>query len=143
MPKQKKSVVLVIDGQGGGIGAAIIRRLREEFGEAIEIWAIGANAIATTAMMKAKANQGATGENPVLTAASRAQVIIAPVAVTWPNAMLGEITPAMAAAVTGAVTPKILLPLAHENSYLVGLTKEPLPHLVEEVINMFKELSHV
>lgn len=143
MFKPKKSVVLIIDGQGGGIGAAIIRRLREEFGEAIEIWAIGANAIATAAMMKAKANHGATGENPVLTASPRAQIIIAPVAVTWPNAMLGEITPAMAAAVTGTATPKILLPLAHENSHLVGLTKEPLPHLIDEMITLFKELSHV
>lgn len=143
MLKPKRSVALVIDGQGGGIGAAIIRRFREEFGESIEIWAIGANAIATAAMMKAKANQGATGENPVLIAAPRVQAIIAPIAVTWPNAMLGEITPAMAVAVAGAAAPKILLPLAHENSYLAGLTKDPLPHLVEEAVNMFKELGNV
>lgn len=139
--RPKKAVVLVIDGQGGGIGAAIIKRLREEYGEAVEIWGIGANAIATAAMMKAKANRGATGENSIVVATQKAQVIIAPLAVTWPNAMLGEITTAMAGAITSSPAPRILLPLTQEDSYLVGLTKEPLPHLVDEAINMFKELS--
>ena len=56
----------IVDGQGGGIGSAVIRRLKEEFGEKIEIWALGTNAIATAAMMKSRANRGATGENAII-----------------------------------------------------------------------------
>ena len=128
--------VCVVDGQGGGIGAAIIKALRYKCGEALEIWALGTNAIATSQMMKAGANRGATGENAVVRAIGQVDVILGPVSITWANAMLGELTPGMAQAVTSTPVPKILLPLSQENIALVGVSREPLPHLVEEIITL-------
>lgn len=128
--------VCVVDGQGGGIGAAIIKALRARHGEALEIWALGTNAIATSQMMKAGANRGATGENAVIRTIGQTQLILGPVSITWANAMLGELTPAMAQAVTSCLAPKILLPLSQENIALVGVSHEPLPHLVEEMVNL-------
>ncbi|MDR1045400.1 MAG: DUF3842 family protein [Candidatus Adiutrix sp.] len=130
----RRPVVLVIDGQGGGFGVAIIKELRASFGDALEIWALGANSTATAAMMKAKANRGATGENAVRVSAARADAVMGPIAVTWANAMMGEITPGLAAAVTSAPAPKILIPLSQEGVTLAGFKSEPLPHLVSEAI---------
>jgi NAD(P)-dependent dehydrogenase (short-subunit alcohol dehydrogenase family) len=126
--------ICVIDGQGGGIGAAVIKRLKEEYGESVEILALGTNAIATSQMMKARANKGATGENAIVHTVTHAQVVIGPIAITWANAMMGEVTPAMAAAVTSCSAPKILLPLFQEGVTLVGLAGDPLPHLVEQIV---------
>ncbi|MEW6261521.1 MAG: DUF3842 family protein [Thermodesulfobacteriota bacterium] len=137
--------VCVIDGQGGGIGAAIIKGLKETYGESIEILALGTNAIATSQMMKARANRGATGENAIVRTAAQADIIVGPIAVSWANAMMGEVTPRLAEAVTSAPAPKILLPLSQEGIILVGLSGQPLPHLVEEIVAVrIKEiLNHV
>lgn len=137
--------ICVIDGQGGGIGAALIRGLKEAYGESIEILALGTNAIATAQMMKARANRGATGENAIARTASEADVIIGPVSITWANAMMGEVTPRMAEAVTSSSATKILLPLFQEKITMVGLSGEPLPHLVDMIVtNKMKEfLNHV
>ena len=126
--------ICVIDGQGGGIGANVIKRLKEEYAETIEVLALGTNAIATSQMMKARANRGATGENAIVRTVYQADLIIGPIAVTWANAMMGEVTPAMAAAVTSCPAPKILLPLFQEGVAMVGLAGDPLPHLVEEIV---------
>ncbi|MDR0881933.1 MAG: DUF3842 family protein [Candidatus Adiutrix sp.] len=130
----RRPVVAVIDGQGGGFGVAIIKELRASFGDALEIWAVGTNSTATTAMMKARANRGATGENAARVSLPRADAVMGPIAVTWPNAMMGEITPALAAAVTGCQAPKVLIPLSQEGITLAGFTSEPLPHLVADAI---------
>ena len=137
--------ICVIDGQGGGIGASLIKRVKEVFAESVEILALGTNAIATAQMMKARANRGATGENAIVRTAEQADVIVGPISITWANAMMGEVTPAIAKAVTSARAPKFLLPLAQENIHLVGLVLEPLPHLVESLVdNKLKEyLSNV
>jgi hypothetical protein len=127
--------ICVIDGQGGGIGAAIIKTLKKTYGETIEILALGTNAIATSQMMKAGANRGATGENPVVRTVPVVDLILGPVAITWPNAMMGEVTPCMAEAVTSSHAPKILIPLHQENISLVGVTRDPLPHLVEAMVD--------
>ncbi len=127
--------ICVIDGQGGGIGAALVKRLKDEFGEAIEILALGTNAIATSQMLKARANRGASGENAIVRTAAEADIIVGPVSITWANAMMGEVTPKMAEAVTSSPAPKILLPLSQEKICLVGLSGEPLPHLVEAIVN--------
>ena len=132
--------VCVIDGQGGGIGATLIKYLKAEFGERIELIALGANAIATAQMLKAGANRGASGENAVCRTVAEADVLIGPIGITWANAMLGEVTPKMAEAVMSSPVMKILLPLSQEKTAIVGLTKEPLPHLVEASINMIKEV---
>ncbi|PIU85865.1 MAG: hypothetical protein COS67_05565, partial [Deltaproteobacteria bacterium CG06_land_8_20_14_3_00_44_19] len=92
--------ICVIDGQGGGIGSAIIKRLKEEFQERIEIIALGTNSIATSAMMRAKANKGATGENAIVRTVPSADIIIGSVGIVMANSMMGELTPKMAEAVS-------------------------------------------
>jgi hypothetical protein len=125
----------VIDGQGGGIGALIIKKLKERFSESIEILALGTNAIATSQMLKAGANRGATGENPVVRTVRDVDLILGPVAIMWPNSMMGEVTLPMAEAVVLSPAPKILIPLHQEKVLIVGVSREPLPHLVDSVIN--------
>ncbi len=126
--------VAVIDGQGGGIGAVIIKRLKEAFGETVEVLALGTNAIATSQMMKARANRGATGENAIVVTAARADVIIGPISIILANAMMGEVTPRMARAVTASPARKLLLPLTQENVEVIGVRSEPLPHQVDDLI---------
>ena len=140
-----RTKICVLDGQGGGIGAALIKRIKEVFGESVEILALGTNAVATASMMKARANRGATGENAIIRTCAAADVIVGPVAVTWANAMMGEVTPAMAAAVSSASAPKLLLPLFQEDVTLVGFAREPLPHMVEILVTeILKEyVKHV
>lgn len=137
--------ICVIDGQGGGIGSVIIRRLKEEYGEAVEVLALGTNAIATAQMMKAHANRGATGENAILVTIQQADVVICPIGLVLANAMMGEVTPAMAAAVASCPARKFLLPLTQENVEVVGVAHEPLPHLVDDIVKVrLKELlDHV
>jgi NAD(P)-dependent dehydrogenase (short-subunit alcohol dehydrogenase family) len=140
--------IAVVDGQGGGIGSLIVKRLRDEFGDSIDILALGTNAAATTAMMKSRANKGATGENAIVLNVSRVEMIIGPLSIVLPNAMLGELTPKMAEAIVAAGAKKILLPLNQEGINLAGVEKEPLPHMVEKIIEIVrletgKETEHV
>ncbi|MDR3038868.1 MAG: DUF3842 family protein [Candidatus Adiutrix sp.] len=139
----RRPVVAVIDGQGGGFGVALIREIRAAFGDAVDIWALGANSTATEAMMKAKANRGATGENAVRVSLPRADALLGPIAVTWANAMMGEISPGLAEAVTSASIPKILIPLSQEGVVLAGFSGEPLPHLVAEAVRQLAFLARV
>ena len=124
----------VVDGQGGGIGSTIIKHLKASFGETVEIIALGTNAIATAQMLKAKANRGASGENAIMRTAPNLDVIVGPLAIVLANAMMGEVTAGMACAITGSAAPKILLPLTQENVAIVGISDNPLPHLVEEMV---------
>ena len=137
--------ICIIDGQGGSIGAVLIRAIRVEFKETVQVIAIGTNAIATAQMLKAGANRGATGENPICRVALEADVIMGPVAISWANAMLGEVTPKMAEAITGSPALKILLPLSQERVRIVGVVREPLPHLVQAVVTeeLKEVLNHV
>jgi len=133
--------ICVIDGQGGGIGSAIIKRLKEEFEEAVEIIALGTNAVATAQMMKARANRGATGENAIARTVAQADVILGPIGIVLAHSMMGEVTPKIAEAVAGSAAWKLLLPLTQEKVVIVGLSPEPLPHLVETVVSQkIKEL---
>ena len=124
----------IIDGQGGGIGATIIKKLREKFGESLDIIALGTNAIATSQMLKAKANRGASGENAIVRTVSQVDLIIGPVGIVIANSMMGEMTPEMAKAVASSPARKILLPLIQENVEIVGTANIPLPHLIDELI---------
>jgi hypothetical protein len=135
--------IAVVDGQGGGIGALIVKSLRESFGEFADITALGTNSAATAAMMKAKANRGATGENAIVWNSGRVDVITGPVSVVLANGMLGEVTPKMAEALSSSRAEKLLLPLNQELLTMVGLKKEPLPHLIDELVNLMKEKYHV
>jgi hypothetical protein len=126
--------IAVVDGQGGGIGSLIVRRLRDEFGDNIEILALGTNAAATSAMMKSRANKGATGENAIVRNAGKVNTITGPLSIVLPNAMLGEMTAKMADAILSSEVKKILLPLNQEGIDVIGVEKEPLPHLIERII---------
>ncbi len=133
--------ICVVDGQGGGIGAVIIKRLKEEFGEEVEVLALGTNGIATSQMMRARANRGATGENAIVQTARTADVIIGPLGIVLAHSMMGEVTPRMAEAVASSPALKLLLPLTQERVEIAGLRAEPLPHLVEEIVTKkLKEL---
>jgi len=126
--------ICVIDGQGGGIGSAVIKKLKEVFEETIEIIALGTNAIATSQMLKARANRGATGENAIVRTAERVDVIIGPLSIVLAHAMMGEITPRIAEAIAGSPAKKILIPLFQENVEIAGLSPIPLPRLIEALI---------
>jgi hypothetical protein len=128
--------ICIIDGQGGGIGSAIIKKLKSVFGESVEILALGTNAIATAQMLKARANRGATGENAIVRTVHQADLIVGAFSIVLAHAMMGEVTPAMAAAIAASPAPKFLLPLCQENTVVVGSSKDPLPHLVEELVEM-------
>ena len=118
--------IMVVDGMGGRIGQEIVQRLRATFGERIEILAVGTNSTATSAMLKAGANRGATGENAVRVTAPEADVLIGPLSALIPNSMMGEVTPGMAEALSLARARKVMLPLTNPRIDLVGITKNPL-----------------
>jgi len=124
----------VIDGQGGGIGSAVIKQLKDHLGESADIVALGTNAIATAQMLKARANRGASGENAIVQTVARLDLIIGPIGIVLANAMMGEVTAAMAAAVAAAPAPKLLIPLTQENVVIVGAAALPLPRMIEAMI---------
>ena len=132
--------VMVMDGQGGGIGAAIIKGLRENYGNEFEIYALGTNSIATSKMMKSGANRCATGENAIIRTCMNVDVIIGPIAIIMANAMMGEVTPGMSEAVCSCRARKILIPLTQENVDIVGTTGEPLPHMVQKAVKLIEEV---
>ena len=124
----------VIDGMGGGIGNALIKKIKAAFQEQVEIIALGTNAIATAQMMKAGANRGASGENAITVTVPKVDVIIGSISIVLANAMMGELTPGMAAAVASSPAPKMLLPLTQEDVEVIGVSAEPLPHLVDHLV---------
>ena len=139
--------ICVIDGQGGGIGSAVIKKLKEFFGETVEIIALGTNAIATAQMLKAKANRGASGENAIVQTTGKVDIIIGTVGIIVANAMMGEVTPKMAEAVANSPAKKLLIPLTQENVEIIGLPPAPLPHLIEALLqenlkDIYDETQH-
>ena len=133
--------ICVIDGQGGGIGSTVIKKLKEAFEETVEIIALGTNAIATAQMLKARANRGASGENAIVQTVGHVDIIIVPVGIIMAHSMMGEVTPKMAEAVAGSPAKKILLPLSQENIDVVGVSPLPLPKLVEQIIEKYIIIS--
>jgi len=133
--------IMVIDGQGGGIGATVIKGLRESMGNDLSILALGTNSIATSRMMKAGANRGATGENAIVRTSQTVDVIIGPLAILMANSMMGEVTPQTASAVSSSDAKKILIPLTQEKVTIVGISEEPLPHLVDRVVKIIVEMK--
>lgn len=132
--------VAVVDGMGGSIGHHIVSRLHEAFAEEVEIIVIGTNAIATSNMMKAGANAGATGENALKVNLAKVDAVAGPLAILVPNSLMGEFTPAMAEAVAGCTAEKVVLPLRPENVTIVGTEQVPIPHLMDEVIERLADL---
>lgn len=126
--------IAVIDGQGGGIGSLIIKRIKESYGEQLEVWGLGTNAIAASQMLKAGANRGAAGENAVCHCVHQVDIILGSISILIANAMMGELTPAITVAVGSSKAMKILLPISQEAVTIVGSIREPLPHMVEQLI---------
>lgn len=130
--------VLVIDGQGGGLGRQIVAAVKEKFPEA-EVLAAGANSAATNAMLRAGADQAATGENAVRVACRRADVILGPVGIVISDAMMGEITPAMALAVGQSQAKRILLPVGQCDNIVVGVSDMPMAKMVQEAAGLLAQ----
>ncbi|MBR3641287.1 MAG: DUF3842 family protein [Oscillibacter sp.] len=127
--------ILVIDGQGGQIGSQLVRRLTGRY-ENAQILAVGTNATAAAAMKKAGADQAAAGENPVLVACRRADVIVGPVGVVIADSMLGEVTPAMAAAVAQADAVRVLIPVNRCENLIAGVPDLSLTALIEDALRL-------
>ncbi len=130
-----RKTICVIDGQGGGIGSTVIKAIKARFGESVEIVALGTNAIATAQMLKARANRGASGENAIVRTVAGVDVVVGTLGIMLAHAMMGEVTPKMAEAVSGCDAVKLILPIFQENVQLIGASDDPLPHLVEAMVN--------
>ncbi|MCI9203271.1 MAG: DUF3842 family protein [Lachnospiraceae bacterium] len=130
--------ILIIDAQGGGIGKQVVSALKNRFPEN-EITAVGTNSAATTAMLRAGADHGATGENAVIVGCRQADIIIGPIGIVVADALYGEITPAMSLAVGQSRAKRILIPVNHCNNVIVGVTDSSIGRLIEGVL---EELAH-
>ena len=131
--------ILVMDAQGGGIGKQVVTAVRTRFPD-VTITAVGTNAAATTAMLRAGADEGATGENAAVVCCRRADVIIGPVGIVIADALLGEITPAMAAAVCQCGAKRVLIPVNHCDNYIVGVPEQPIGDLVAAAVQKVTDL---
>ena len=131
--------IVIIDGQGGGFGRALIEALRAD-GVTQEIVAVGTNALATSAMLKAGAQQGATGENPVLVACRDADIIAGPIGIVIADALLGEITPSMAAAVGQSAAIRVLLPVNRCATQVAGVPVLTRVQLIEAAVDKIESL---
>ncbi len=138
MQENTKKRICVIDGQGGGIGSVIIRKLKEKFEEHIEVIALGTNAIATAQMLKSRANKGASGPNAIVQTVRNVDLIIGPIGIIMPHAMMGEVTKEIAEAIALSSAKKLLLPLTQDNINIVGLPHIPLPILVDDLIENYE-----
>lgn len=134
-------IVGVVDGQGGGIGAHVVERLRSVLSEDTEIIALGTNAIATSNMMKAGANKGASGENAIRQTAPRLDIIAGGLAILQPHSMLGEMTPGMVEAIMQSPARKVVMPLKSPGVEVVGLRGEPIPHLIDELAKRIDSMT--
>ena len=132
--------IIVIDGQGGSLGKQLITQLRKAMPNQ-PITAIGTNSIATSVMLKAGADTGATGENPVLVGSSGADLILGPIGILIADALFGEITPAMAAAVGKSPAVKILIPVSKCNCTIAGTPDLPLAKYIESAVSKTVELA--
>ena len=129
--------ILVVDAQGGGLWKQLIHSIRKEISD-VHILAVGTNTAATTAMLKAGADEAATGENPVLVASRKADIIIGPIGMVIADAMLGEITQAMASAIAKADAKRILIPFSNCDNYIAGVSDFSTGHLIQDAVNQLK-----
>ena len=125
--------ILVIDGQGGQLGSQLVKAILQQMKE-VKVMAVGTNAIATAAMLKAGAHQASTGENPVVVACRKADVIIGPIGIVIADAMFGEVTPKMAVAVAQADAVRILLPVNKCDNLVAGVPDLSMSTLIADVM---------
>ena len=131
--------VLVVDGQGGQLGGQLIKLLKENF-EEMKISAVGTNAMASSTMLKAGANQAATGENPLIVACRKADIIIGPIGIVIADSLWGEITPQMAVAVGQAEAVRILLPINKCDNIVAGISDLSTTTILNDVIARVKSI---
>lgn len=134
----QKALAVVIDGQGGGIGRALVEQLKKQVPE-LHVRALGTNAMATAAMLKAGADDGATGENAVIYNVHRARMILGPVGILASNGLLGELTPAMAAAIGESDAVKILVPSQRCAIRLAIGKTQPLQSYLADAVRLARE----
>lgn len=125
--------IMIMDGQGGGVGRCLVEAIKEKYPDA-ELIAVGTNAMATSNMMKGGTTLGATGENAVIYNSSRVDFIVGPMGIVMANAMLGEITPRMAEAVASADVPVLLIPMNRCNTQVMGVESRKLGEYIKEVV---------
>ncbi len=130
----------MIDGQGGGIGKHITERIRQALPPEVEIVALGTNAMATAAMLRAGANEGASGENALVQNVGEVNVVVGSISILMPHSMMGEYTPAMAEAVSRSKALKVVLPINRSRVEVVNVQPEPLPHQVDALVERLKKL---
>ena len=135
--KTKPITVLIVDAQGGGLGRQLISTIRKTMSD-LHILAVGTNTAATSAMLKAGADEAATGENSILVASRKADFIIGPVGMVIANAMLGEITPVMARAIAEADAKRIMIPFSSCDNYIAGVSDYSIGRLIQEAVEQLK-----
>lgn len=133
---QSRRLILVLDGQGGGMGVQLIKMLAPQLPQDCDLLAVGTNVMATSAMLKAGAPHGATGENAVVYNAARADLILGPIGIILANGILGEVSPAMAAAVSAASAEKILIPSSHCGVQIAGTQDCPLETYLQSAVTL-------
>ena len=134
--------VLVVDGQGGMLGKQMVEAVRKLIPNA-EITAVGTNTMATASMLKAGADNGATGENSVVVAVRSADIIVGPIGIVIADSLLGEITPKMAAAIGSSSAKKVLLPVNKCNNIIVGVGNKSTSSLIAEEIETIREIARL
>lgn len=131
--------IVVIDGQGGRLGQLLVDGIKKARLPA-DVCAIGTNSVATAAMMKAGADHGATGENPVIVSVRDADVVIGPIGILAADSLIGEVTPAMAVAIGQSRALKLLLPVSHCNNQVIGVKETTMAEMAKETVERLKAL---
>ncbi len=132
--------ILVIDAQGGGAGKQLIAAIKNELPEA-KVTAVGTNSAAASAMLKAGADEAATGENPVIVCSKTADVIVGPIGIVIADSMLGEVTPRMAQAVAQSSAVRILIPFNSCNNLIAGVTDPNTKTLIADAVRKIRTLA--
>lgn len=133
--REREVLVTVVDGQGGGMGRGLVEAVKKAWPD-LRIRALGTNALATAAMLKAGADDGATGENAIVVNVARADVVLGPVGVAVPNGLLGEVTPRMAEAVGASEAVKILLPSQRCGIRLAMGPAQPMQFYLNDAVRL-------
>ncbi|MBQ6684568.1 MAG: DUF3842 family protein [Firmicutes bacterium] len=131
--------ILIIDGQGGQLGAQLVKEITAQFPEA-ELVCVGTNAMASSAMLKAGAKRAATGENPVAVACRKADVIIGPIGIVIADSLMGEVTPQMALAVAQADAVRILIPMNKCDNLVAGVGNSNTRILIEDALAKLRSI---
>ncbi|MEN8907513.1 MAG: DUF3842 family protein [Clostridiales bacterium] len=133
--------IAVVDGQGGGIGKIIVEKLRIAFGDTIKIIALGTNALAVSLMIKAGADEGASGENAIIYSASKVNIIMGPIGIIVANSMLGELTPKMSSAISESNADKILIPVNKCNLHIANVKDDNISSHIENAIELIEKIA--